>query len=162
MPIDSLRDGFVRICFDPSANVFAGRCRMLLEGQMSTPPVGCTGTPATADTLYLVQSERDIDCMFGEGSVLSESLHKAFACWLNSAVEIYALPRADAAAAVDATYTITITGTATSAGRIDLYMGDGAYNTSTRITEGMTPTAIAAAIAADILPNFPFAAVAAV
>lgn len=153
MAIDALRDGFVRLCFDPSGNVLGDKCRLVLEGQFYDPGDGCTITP---DVLIKVTSTRDIDCQFGAGSVLAESLKTAIACCGNSGVEIYALPREDADGAVSAAYTLTFTGTATSDGRIDLYMGDGRYNISVRITEGMTPTQIAAAVTAAIPDDFPY------
>jgi phage tail sheath gpL-like len=156
MPLDSLRDGFVRVCLDPSANVYQGKCRILVEGQAL--PV----TPVIEyDRLYKVPSARDVESRFGVGSVLSEALKRTLACCANQAVDIYALPREDAVAGVAAEYTLTITGTATADGRVDLYMGEGAYNTSTLVHEGDTPTVIAAAIVDDILPSFPFDAVAA-
>ena len=71
MAIDSLRDGFVKLCFDPSANVLGDQCSMVLEGQFFDPGLGCTVTP---DEMIKVTSERDIDCQFGAGSVLAESL----------------------------------------------------------------------------------------
>lgn len=155
MPLDSLRDGFVRMCFDPSLNVFAGKCRILLEGQKLTP-----GT-ATADVPVAVASTRDIDTLFGAGSVLAESLKRAFSCCANNAVEIFALPREDAVGGVAAEYTWTFTGPATSDGRIDIFMGDGAYNISVRVTDGMSATQIAAAVLAAISPDLPFTGVAA-
>lgn len=157
MPLDSLRDGFVRICFDPSANVYAGKCRMLLEGQY----VPAVTNPVPADKLIQVTSLRDVDAKFGAGSVLTESLKKAFNCCANNAVEIYALPRADAAAAVAAVYELTVTGPATTDGQIDIFWGDGTWNTSTRVAEAATATDIATNIAADIDPSFPYTAVAA-
>lgn len=156
MAIDSLRDGFVRLCFDPSLNVLGDQCRMVLEGQYLTTDT----QPATADTLVKVTSVRDIDAMFGTGSVLSESLKKAISCCTNDAVEIFALPRADPAGAVQAVYTMTITGTATSDGRIDIYWGDAKWNISRRVQTGDTPTAIAADIVANMPVDFPYTATA--
>jgi phage tail sheath gpL-like len=127
MSIDSLRSGAIRICFDPSLNVYPSRCRILLEGQMLD-----TGT-AIEDQLLKIPALRDVDKLFGEGSILSEGLKTAFACCPTSAMEFFALPRkdADVGATVAAKYTITVTGPATSDGRVDLYVGD-ARNTSTR------------------------------
>lgn len=160
MPLDSLRDGFVRMCFDPSLNVFSGKCRMLLEGQFGTPEVGCITPP---DVAVKVTSVRDINCKFGAGSVLAEALKRAFECCGNNAVEIFALPRTDAVAAVKAAYTMTFTGPATDDGRADIFWVDGDYNVSVLITAGMTPTAIAAAVKAayDAVIGFPFTSVAA-
>jgi phage tail sheath gpL-like len=154
MAIDSLRDGFVRLCFDPNANVLGERCRLVLEGQMTA-----TGT-ATADQLVKVTSARDLDAMFGEGSVIGESLKVAINCCGNDAVEIFAVPRDDAATAVAAEYTLTIVGPATTDGRLDFYWGDSQWNISVRVADGDDETTIAAAIVAALPTGFPYTAVA--
>jgi len=153
MPIDSLRDGFVRMCFDPSLNTFAGKCRLLVEGQYYDPEEDCDTVP---DVLTKVTSVRDVDCRFGEGSVLAEGLKEIFSCCGNNAVDVYALPRLDADGAVAAEYEITITGNATSSGRIDLYWGEGDWNISIFIASGLTPTLIGDAIVAAAPDGFPF------
>lgn len=160
MAIDSLRDGFVRLCFDPSLNVVGNKCRMLFEGQYFDPALGCTIVP---DQLIKITSSRDLNCQFGEGSVLGESLKRAFDCCANGAVEIWALPRLDAVGAVKAAYTMTFTGPASGDGRADIYWMERDYNISVRITEGMTATQIAAAIATayGAVAGFPMTVVAA-
>src|SRR5262245_53030894 len=159
MAIDSLRGGQIRICFDPSLNVFPNKCRILLEGQMLD-----TGT-ATEDELIKIPALRDVDALFGEGSIIAEGLKTAFGCCPNHAMDIYALPRKDAdiGATTKAAYTLTFTGPATSDGRVDIFMGDGRWNTSTRVRTGDTAAAIATAVAASINADigFPFVAVAA-
>lgn len=146
MSIDSLRSGAIRICFDPSLNAYPSRCRILLEGQMID-----TGT-ADPDTLIKIPALRDVDQLFGAGSVIAEGLKTAFACCPNSAMEFYALPRSDLSvgATVKAVYTITVTGTATSDGRVDIFIGDGRWDTSTRVREGDTADEIAAAVASNL------------
>jgi phage tail sheath gpL-like len=146
MSIDSLRSGAIRICFDPSRNAYPSKCRILLEGQMLD-----TGT-AVDGALIRIPSLRDVDELFGEGSVISNGLKVGFACCPNQAMEFYALPRKDASvgATAKATYTLTFTGPATSDGRIDLYIGDGRWNTSTRVIEAMTADDIAAAVAMSL------------
>lgn len=155
MALDSLRDGFITLCFDPSLNVLGDQCRMVLEGQHF-------GT-ATDDVLVKVTSARDIDTQFGEGSILGESLKVAISCCGNGAVEVFALPRADAAGAVAAEYTLTVAAVApaaaaTSDGRVDIYWGEGQYNISVRVSEGDMPAAIAAAINTAVPSNFPYTA----
>ena len=157
MSIDSLRDGFVRLCFDPSLNVYKGKCRILLEGQYYEPNLGCNVVP---DALLKVTSLRQVDCQFGKGSVLAESLKVAFSCCANNAMEFYVIPRADAAGAVKAQYTLTFTGPATKDGRVDIYWGDSRYNISVRVTAGMTATQIAAAVQAKIPTAFPYSSAA--
>lgn len=156
MAIDSLRDGFVRLCFDPSLNAYRGKCRILLEGQVK-PAVG-SPCPITLDQPMRVASVRQVDCQFGAGSVLAEALKVAFGCCPNNANEIWVIPRADAVGATAAAYTLTITGAATEDGRIDIYWGDARYNISVRVTVGMTVTQIAAAIVAAIPDGFPYTA----
>lgn len=154
MAIDSLRDGFVRLCFDPSANVLGEKCRMVIEGQFYDPAQGCEVTP---NQLMKITSTRDVDCQFGEGSILSEGLKRALDCCGNDAVEVFALPRLDPDGAVAAVYTLTVTGTATTDGRIDLYWGDGSYNISVRVRAGDTAADIASAINGAVPAGFPYA-----
>src|SRR5262245_38414963 len=162
MSIDSLRSGAIRICFDPSLNVYPNKCRILIEGQMLD-----SGT-AVPNQLIKIPSLRGVEELFGYGSVISEGLKTAFGCCPNQAMEFYALPRADTdvGAVAKASYelefgletrTPPITGAA-SDGRIDLFMGDGRWNTSTRVREGDTPDVIAVAVNQEImdLPGFPF------
>jgi phage tail sheath gpL-like len=129
---------------------------MLVEGQFVAPESG----GATVNVPVLVNSINDCDAMFGPGSVLCESLKKVFSeC--SSNIQVWALPRADAAEAIAATYTMTITGTATSPGVFSLFMLDGEYNIEFPVAIGATPTVIAAAIVAALPYNFPYTAVAA-
>ena len=155
MAIDALRDGFVRLCFDPSLNVVGDRCRMVIEGQFL--PTG--DNPADPDVLVKVSSARDVDAMFGEGSVLAESLKVALACCGNNAVDVFALPRPDPTG-VKAVYTLTIAGTATSDGRMDIFWGDAQWNISRRVTAGDTAADIAADIVANMPSGFPYVATA--
>lgn len=157
MAQDTLRDGFVRLCFDPSLNLLGDSCRIVVEGQF----LATGAAPATADVLRKVTSVNDIDSNFGEGTVLGETLKLMIECCGNSGVEFFALPRADPAGATAAEYTWTFTGPATADGRVDIYMGDGRYNTSTLVTAGMTDADIATAVAANIDATFPYTATAA-
>lgn len=160
MALDALRDGYVRLCFDPSLNVVGDRCRVVLEGQYYDPGEGCVAVP---DQLRKITSSRDVDCLYGAGSILAESLKVALDCCGGDSVEIYALPRLDAAGAVKAVYTMTFTGPATSDGRLDIFWGEARYNISVRVREGDTATVIAAAVAAAYtqVSGLPFVAVAA-
>lgn len=151
MAQDALSDGFVRLCIDPSLNFFGEGCKILVEGQMTDE-----GT-ATPNAVTCVTSELDIIERFGQGSVLTESLRKVF-CTCKSGVSVYALPRADAAAAVEAVYTLTVTGPATTDGRVQLYMGEADYAVDIGVDAGDTATEIAAAIVAAISPDFPYVA----
>jgi phage tail sheath gpL-like len=157
MAIDSLRDGFIRLCFDPSKNILGEVCRVVLEGQYYDPG----SSTIVPDVLTKVTSTKDIDSQFGAGSVLAESLKTAINCCGDRRIEIFALPRQDAPTGVAAVYTLTVTGPATSDGRIDIYWGDGRWNISVPVSTGDTATAIAAAIAAAVPPDFPYTAVAA-
>jgi phage tail sheath gpL-like len=162
MSIDSLRSGAIRICFDPSLNAYPNRCRILVEGQMLDTGIAVDGA------LLKIPSLKDVDLQFGEGSIISESLKAAFGCCPEHDIDIYALPRKDdsVAATTKAAYElkfdsvggVTPTGVANSDGRIDLFIADGRYNTSTRIYEGMTVGEIATAVkmSLDIEEGLPF------
>ena len=153
MALDALRDGFVRLCFDPSLNVLGTSCRLVLEGPRMNAGL------APFNQLVKITSTADIDVMFGVGGALSESLKVAMNCCGNDAVEIFALPRPNPLGALVAAYTLTIGGgPATSPGRIDLYMGAGRYNISVEVEAGQTNTQIAAAIDAAISIYFPYTA----
>jgi len=143
MSIDSLRSGAIRICFSDALNAYPSKCRILIEGQMLD-----TGT-ATDGELIKIPSLRDVDLLFGEGSVIAEGLKTAFLCCPEQAMEFFALPWKDASVGADqkATYVITFEQNITSDGRIDLFIGDGRWNTSTRVHEGMKDDEIAAAVA---------------
>jgi hypothetical protein len=143
-----LADGFVQLCIDTSLNFFDGKCRVIVEGVFN---VG--GGTATPDVLRPVPSLRGIDTLFGAGSVLSESLKKIF-CQCPNNIEVFALPRNGVGTV--ATYTYTITGPATSDGRIELYMLDRDYSINIGVTVGMTAAQIATAIVAAIPANFPY------
>ncbi len=159
MAIDSLRSGAIRICFDPSLNAYPSKCRVLVEGQMLD-----TGD-ADPDVLRKIPSLRDVDTLFGAGSVISEGLKTAFGCCPTQAMEFYALPRqdADVGATAAAAYTITFTGTATTDGRVDIFIADGRWNTSTLVHENDVPLDIATAVAAalSVDPTLPFTVTAA-
>jgi hypothetical protein len=144
-----LSDGFVSLCVDGSQNVFAGRCRVLVEGQMLA-----AGT-AIPDVLRPVTSVRGVDALFGQGSVMAESLKKLF-CQCPSNLEVFVIPRQDNAAGVIARYNLTVTGTATSPGRIEIFFMDRDYSIDIGVSTGDTPAVIAAAILAAIPANFPY------
>ena len=119
-----------------------------------------TGESALADVPIKVNSVNDIDGLFTPGTVIAESLRKAF---LQSGpyVEMWALPRADNNSGVAAVYTMTIAGPATSDGVFSLFMLDGEYIIEVPVASGDTAASIAASVVAEIPYNFPYTAVAA-
>jgi hypothetical protein len=159
MSIDSLRSGAIRICFSDALNAYKTKCRILIEGQMLD-----IGT-AESGALLKIPSLRDANILFGEGSIIGEGLKAAFLCCPDHAMEFYALPwlDADMGATVKAAYTMTFTGDATSDGRIDIFMVDGRYNTSTRVYNGDTADDIATNVAMSLNneAGLPYSAVAA-
>jgi phage tail sheath gpL-like len=159
MAVDALKDGFVSICIDPSLNTIDEGCKLLIEGQAILGSNAGEGS-ATADTLVKVSSVRDVDTLFGVGSVLSESLKKAF-CMCPEDLAIYALPREDAATAVKAEYTLTVSGSATSDGTVSVFLLDENYSIIVPVLSGATATDIAQDIADEISANFPYTATAA-
>ena len=92
MSIDSLRSGAIRICFDPSLNAYPNRCRILVEVQMLDTGVAEDGE------LIKMPSLKDVDLLFGEGSIIAEGLRTAFLCCPEGVMEFYALPHKDASA----------------------------------------------------------------
>lgn len=146
MAQDVLRDNFVQLCIDPSLNFFDGKCRVLVEGQM------LTGT-ATADVLRQLPTNRNIDDLFGLGSVLSETLKQMF-CQCPNNAEFFVIPRVDPVGSVAATFTLTITGPATTDGRLEIFALDGKYNIDILVEAGDTETEIATAIAAEYTAEF--------
>lgn len=152
MAQDVLSDGFVSLCIDPSLNFADGKCRILVEGQY-TPSTALV----TANKIVQVTNTRDLVALFGQGSILTESLRKVF-CQCANNIEVYALPRLDDENAFRAVYALTVTGPATSDGRATLFMGDAAYNVDVRVRTGDTAAVIAAAIANAIPDDFPFTA----
>lgn len=156
MAQDALRDGFVRLCFDPSLNLLGTKCRVVIEGEFYDDG---GGSAVTADTLTKVTAVGSIDENFGAGSILSTGLKAAANCCGNDSVEIFALPRASVGVAAE--YTATVVGTATTDGRVDIYWGDSQWNISVGVTTGDTPTVIAAAIQAAVPVDFPYSATAA-
>lgn len=156
MAQDVLSDGYVNLCIDPSLNFAEGKCRILVEGQIYDPGLGC---PVTPDVIMRINSTRDLDCQFGPGSPLAEALKRVM-CQCPNEVEVFALPRLDAVGAVAAEYTLTVAGTATSDGRATFYMGDSAYNIDVRVRENDTASDVAALIVAAIPDAFPFTATA--
>lgn len=154
MAIDSLSDGFVRLCFDPSANILGDKCSLVLEGQFA-PPVG---SAIVADQLVKVTNARTLDDDFGAGSVLAEALRTAINCCGNEGVEIFALPRNDLVGSSPAVYSLAFFGPATGYGRVDIYWGDSRWNISVPVVPGDTEADIAAAVVAAIDPSFPYSA----
>lgn len=159
MAIDALRDGFIRLCFDPSLNVLGDRCALVLEGQFYDDGNGGAVDP---DVLRKVTSVADINSNFGAGSVLAESLKVALSCCGSAGVEVFALPRADAVGSTAAVYTLDVVSAAgaTTPGRIDVFVGDSRWNISVRVATGDTQEDIAANIVAawDALDGFPYTA----
>lgn len=151
----SLASGFIELCIGTSLNYLTPGCRILIEGQYL--PVA--GSGIVADEIIKVPSAGQVDGMFGKGSILSESLKIAF-CACPANVDIYAIPRADAAGAVAAVYDMTITGPATSAGMFSLFMLNETYNIDVDVSSGDTVAAIAAAVVAAVPAEFPYDAVA--
>jgi len=147
MSIDSLRSGAIRICFSDALNAYPSKCRILIEGQMLDTGVAVSGE------LIKIPSLRDVDLLFGVGSVIAEGLKTAFLCCPQQAMEFFALPwkDADVGALTKAVYDIRFEQNATSDGRIDLYIGDGRWNTSTRVKEGMKDDDIAIAVEQSLL-----------
>lgn len=152
MAQDALANGFVQLCIDPSLNFYDGACRMLVEGQ-------ALGAGFTEDVIVPVYNERDLNALFGRGSVLTEAL-RVVLCECAQNIELFALPRKDVTADVAAVYTTTITGPATGDGRFTLFLGHADYNVDVEVNSGDTVAAIAAKVVAAVPLDFPYVATA--
>jgi phage tail sheath gpL-like len=104
-----------------------------------------TGT-APAGTLKRINAGADAVSMFGRGSVLAEMLMAARNA--NKTSDIYAIALDDLVAGVQATQTITTTGTATGAGMLALYINGVrvAVGVAVNDTANTIATNIAAAV----------------
>jgi phage tail sheath gpL-like len=155
MAQDVLSNGFVQLCIDPNLNFYDGACRMLIIGTAIDGPT----EDLVPNQIVTVNNERDLIEMFGQGSVLTESIRVAM-CNCAGNIQIDALPLAANEDDVAAVYTMTIAGTATTDGRFTLFMGNDTYNLDIRITAGMTAAQIATAVAAAVDDNFLYSAAA--
>lgn len=124
--------------------------RILVIGQTLPAGLATAGQPvriATAD--QAVQQ-------FGRGSMLA----LMFAVFLtaNPTGEAWGLPLADNAAGVAATKTVTLTGAATAAGTINLYIGGARVQAAVASAATVTTVATALAAAVNAAPDLPVTA----
>ncbi|WP_293392948.1 phage tail sheath subtilisin-like domain-containing protein [Nevskia sp.] len=117
--------------------------RILLVGQMLATGIGA------ANVATLVSSADEVAQLAGRGSMLHHMARKLFAA--NSFTPVYVLAQADAGGATKAARQVTVGGSATANGELDLYVGDTRYalGVVTSATAASIATAIAAAITAD-------------
>jgi phage tail sheath gpL-like len=125
--------------FDASmANSARAVQRTLLIGQATVASV-----PAT---LRYASSAEDVASLCGAGSMIARMMRAYRA---NDPIgEVWILPLQDAGAGVAATCTVTVTGPATAAGTIPLYVGGRLVLVG--VTSGQAATAIATALAAAV------------
>lgn len=97
------------------AGYFTQNKRALLVGQKLASGTGAVNTP------YLVSTTDAAKTLFGVGSMLAR-MHALYRLQ-DSFGEVWCIAVADAGAGVQATGTITVTGPATAAGTISLYIG---------------------------------------
>jgi phage tail sheath gpL-like len=123
------------------ASYFSQPLRSLLIGQKLS-----TGS-ATANVPVLVSTTAQAIALFGIGSMLAR-MHAVYRL-SDPTGEIWCLPVADAGAGVQATGTITVTGPATAAGTINLYIA----GQKVQVAVGSTDTADAVAAAINTAIN---------
>jgi phage tail sheath gpL-like len=97
------------------AGYFSQPVRSLLIGQKLTAGTALVSTP------YLVSTTSQAIALFGRGSMLAR-MHAVYRL-SDPTGEVWCMAAADAGAGVAATGTITVTGPATAAGTINLYIG---------------------------------------
>ena len=128
---------FVAEMDNSAANAFANNQRALLIGQKLAAGSAANGAP------ILVSSVGQAKALFGMGSMLARMME----AWRSNDLygEVWCLPIADNAAGAVATQTLTITGPATAAGTLNIYIagqrvqvgvssGDAATLIATNIT----------------------------
>jgi phage tail sheath gpL-like len=139
----NLRVPFVAVEFDASAAAQGPALlayRMLIIGQKTS------AGSATANTLHKVTSVEDVIELAGRGSMLHRQAVAAFAS--NKMTEKWIGVLADDAGGVAAVRTITVTGPATAAGTIALYLGG--RRVSVAVASGDVQNDIATAIEAAL------------
>lgn len=152
---NNLRVPFVAVEFS-NANASQGPTllpyNVLLIGQMTS------GT-ATANSIVSVSSASQVQSLAGSGSMLHRMALAYFAS--NQSTQTYIGVLADNGAGVAATGTLTVTGPATAAGTLSIYIGGQLV--SVGVNSGDTATAIAANIvtAVTALTSLPVTAAAA-
>jgi phage tail sheath gpL-like len=128
--------------------------RILLIGQMLAAGSATPGMPV------VVASKNDANTFFGVGSQLAAAF--AAARGADTTGLIVCLPLSDAAGAVAASATLTVTAPPTAPGSIPLYIADYKVPIAVAGTETITQTAAAIAAAVNASPNLPVTATAAV
>ena len=119
--------------------------RILMVGQM-----GPAGTATDEEIVRVTNPEQAIS-LFGAGHLL-EMLKGAFSVLKNaSGIELHAYPIADDGANTAAEGKIEFTGTATSAGILDIYVASKNYRKSINIAVGDTDIIIAAKVLSEFL-----------
>jgi phage tail sheath gpL-like len=117
--------------------------RVLLIGQKTA------GGTATADSLVRVTSADQVLTLAGRGSILHRMAMRYFQN--NSFTETFIAVLADNGAGVQATGTLTVTGPATAAGTVNLYLGGTLVQVG--VASGDSANSIAAAINTAINAN---------
>lgn len=103
-----------------------------------------TASPGVANIPTPVSSQAQVDALYGRGSQIAGAFRAYFAN--NWAQEVWALPVAEGTTA--ATFTATITGSATASGTIHLYLGG--RHVPVPVASGDTPTTMATSMAAAV------------
>lgn len=113
---------------------------LLIGGKLSTGSATADTVVYGPDTAVSMTSESDAISLFGAGSELHRMVRRFLA--VNTTSPLYAIAVEDGYGAVQATGTVTITGTATSGGAVRVFVADEFVDVG--FTTGDTPTDIAA------------------
>jgi len=129
------------------AGFFSQELRSLLIGQK------LSGGTASVNTPYLVASTSQAIALFGRGSMLAR-MHEKYR--LSDPVgEVWAIAVADNGAGVSATGTITVSGPATAAGTIELYIGGQKISVAVGSTDSANVIAAAINTAINLATDLP-------
>ena len=132
------------------ASFFQRQQRALLIGQKLSAGSATAGEPVQ------VSSEAMAKSLFGQGSMLAAMMRLYRAN--DNFGEVWCLPVDDAGAGVAATKTVTVSGSASAAGTVSLYVAGRRVQAG--VDNGAAATAVAAAIAASVAaaPDLPVTA----
>ena len=132
-----------------AGNLNQAQAALLVGQYFSTGPQAGTIGVAGANIPVPIGNPSQARLMFGQGSMLDRMV----TAWFNVNVNqlLYALPLIDNPAGVAATFTITITSSATASGTLNLYIAGQLVQIVCASTD--TPTTEAAALAAAISAN---------
>lgn len=141
-------NNFITVCINPNANRVPATKGLLVEAQMLE-----TGS-AKPNKIVRVTDISQVGALFGEGSIIAESLRIARNQASN--IGLFALPRLDDKDGVSAEYKLTIDGTAVQGGLIKIFWGCADYSIDLPVLKSSSSKSIVSRIVQSLPSYFPF------